>query len=253
MLGELLPANLFALLLVFARVGSALMILPGIGDLYVPQRWRLLFALAVSGIVATALGSALPRLPDGPAALLALLFGEIVIGLFLGTVARLLVAALETAGQIVSLQLGLSAATVFNPAAAQQGAITSALLMALGTLVVFLTDAHHLMIRGIVDSYGLFVPGAGPDLEGIAETMVQVVARTFRTGVELAAPLIVLGIVFYASLGLVSRLMPQLQVFFIAVPVQIIGGVLVFALTLTAVMHWFHEGFVDGLARWALP
>jgi flagellar biosynthetic protein FliR len=253
MLAEFLPANVFALLLVFSRVGSALMILPGIGDLYVPQRWRLLFAMAISGIVAVALGDALPQLPASVPALLALIFGEIVVGLFLGTVARLLIAALEVAGQIVSLQLGLSTAIIFNPSAAQQGAITSAFLMTLGTLVIFLTEAHHLMLRAVVDSYALFQPGAAIRLEGFAQAMSHIVAQSFRMGFELAAPLVVLGVVFYSALGLASRLMPQMQVFFITVPVQIIGGVLVFALTLTAVMHWFHEGFVEGLARWAMP
>ena len=253
MLAELLPANVFALLLVFSRVGAALMILPGIGDLYVPQRWRLLLAMAISGIVAAALGDTLPKLPGAVPTLLALVVGEVVVGLFLGTVARLLISALETTGQIVSLQLSLSAAMVFNPAAAQQGAITSAFLMTLGTLVVFLTDAHHLMLRAIIESYGVFVPGTALQLEGFADVIAQVVAQAFRMGLALAAPLVVLGVVFYSALGLASRLMPQLQVFFIVAPVQIIGGILVFALTLTAAMHWFHDGFVDGLTRWTLP
>ena len=253
MLADLLPANVFALLLVFSRVSAASMILPGIGDLYVPQRWRLLLAMAVSLIVAAALGDALPKLLGTVPALLALLVGETVVGLFLGTVARLLIAALETTGQIVSLQLSLSAAMVFNPAAAQQGAVTSAFLMTLGTLVVFLTDAHHLMLRAIIESYGFFAPGAALRLDGFADAIAQVVAQAFRIGTALAAPLLVLGVVFYSALGLASRLMPQLQVFFIVAPVQIIGGVLVFALTLTAAMHWFHAGFVDGLARWMAP
>ena len=251
-LAQLLPIGAFPVLLVFARVGAALMLLPGIGDLYVPQRWRLLLALALAGIVATVVGPSLPPLPTSPATLLALLFGEIVAGLFLGTVARLLVAALETAGQIVSLQLGLAAATVFNPAAAQQGAVTGAFLMMLGTLLVFLTDAHHLMIRAVVDSYALFTPGTMPLFGDLADAMSKLVAGTFRLALELSAPLVVVGIVFYAALGLVSRLMPQLQVFFIVVPIQIIGGVFVFAATLAAVMRWFHHAFVDGLAPYVL-
>jgi flagellar biosynthetic protein FliR len=252
-LAQLLPAAGFPVLLVFARVGSALMLMPGIGDLYVPQRWRLLLAMALAGIVASVVGPSLPALPTSPAVLLALLFGEIVAGLFLGTVARLLLAALETAGQIVSLQLSLSAATVFNPAAAQQGTVTSALLMMLGTLLVFLSDAHHLMIRAIVDSYALFGPGTAPAFGDLAETMSKLVASTFRLAFELSAPLIVLGIAFYAALGLISRLMPQLQVFFIVVPIQIIGGVFVFAITLAAVMGWFHQGLLRGLAPYLLP
>lgn len=252
-LAEILPAQGFPVLLVFARVGSALMLLPGIGDLFVPQRWRVILAMALAGIVAAALGPALPVLPSSPAVLLTLLFGEVVVGLFLGTVARLLLAALETAGSVISLQLGLSAAMVFNPGAAQQGALTGALMMLLGTLVIFLTDAHHLMIRAVVDSYALFIPGAMPVFGDLAEVMSKLVARTFRMALELSAPLIVLGLVFYGALGLVSRLMPQMQVFFVIVPVQILGGVFAFAATLAAVMHWFHQGFLEGIAPYTVP
>jgi flagellar biosynthesis protein FliR len=252
-LTELLPAQIFPVLIVFARVGAALMLLPGIGDLYVPQRWRLVLAMALAGIVATALGPSLPALPASPAALLALLFGEIVVGLFLGTVARLLVAALETAGSIVSLQLGLSAAVVFNPGAAQQGSVTGVFLMMLGTLVVFLTDAHHLMIRAIVDSYALFAPGTMPVFADFADAISRLVAHTFRLALQLSAPLVVLGVVFFGALGLISRLMPQLQVFFIVVPVQIIGGILAFAATLAAVMHAFHQDFVLRIVGYGLP
>jgi len=252
-LTELLPAHGFPVLLVFARVGAALMMLPGIGDLYVPQRWRLILALMLSGIVATALGTRLPGLPDNAAALLALLFGEIVIGAFLGTVARLLLAALETAGGIISLQISLSAAVVFNPGAAQQGSVAGALLMMLGTIIIFVSDTHHLMIRAVIDSYAVFAPGTIPAFGDFADALSRLVAQTFRLAVELSAPLIVVGLVFYASLGLVSRLMPQLQVFFIAVPVQILGGVFVLAMTLAAAMRWFHQAFVDGMHNYLLP
>jgi flagellar biosynthetic protein FliR len=242
-LTDALVRELFQVMLVFARLGTALMLLPGFGELYVPQRARLLLALLVSLIVATLLGSALPAPPASPAALLALLFGETVVGLLLGTVARILVAALETAGAIVSLQLGLSTATVFNPLMAQQGALTGTFMMVLGVLVIFLTDTHHLMLRGVVDSYTLFAPGAMPPLEDAAATVVRYVGISFRLGVELAAPFIVAGTLFFAALGLVSKLMPQLQVFFVVMPLQVVGGLLILALTLAAVMRWFAESF----------
>jgi flagellar biosynthesis protein FliR len=251
-LQDLLPANIFAVLLVFARVGTALILLPGLGDLYVPQRVRLLLALFLSLIVVSVLGPALPAAPSSPAALVALLFGEIVVGLLLGSIARILVEALEAGGVIISMQLSLSMATVFNPAAAQQSSITGAFMVVLGTLVIFLTDAHHLMLRALVDSYSLFIPGAMPPFEDFASTIVRYVSLSFRLGVELAAPLIVAGTLFYVALGLIAKLMPQLQVFFIVMPLQIIGGLLIFALTLVAVMHWFAESFAAAIGTFVL-
>jgi len=252
-LDRYLPDNLFAVLLVFARVGSALVILPGFGDLYVPQRYRLLLAVFLSLLIAGIVAPLLPALPSSPATLLVLLFGEIVVGLFLGTVARLLVTALETAGSIVALQVGLSSASVFNPMMAQQSALPSSLLMTLGTLVIFLTDTHHLLLRALVDSYSLFAPGVMPILGDASDMVARTAAASFRLGTELAAPFIVAGTLFFAALGLLSRLMPQLQIFFVIVPVQIAGGIAIFALTLSAVMRWFAESFAQQIGNFLSP
>jgi flagellar biosynthesis protein FliR len=252
-LAQLLPANIFAALLVFSRVGSALMLLPGFGDLYVPQRWRLLLGGGLSLLVAAAIAPDLPPLPAQPVQLIALLFSEIVIGLFLGTIARMLLAALETAGGIVSMQLGLSSAQVFNPAMQQQSVITGTLMVTLGVLLIFLTDTHHLLLRAVVDSYALFAPGRLPPVEDLSAAVTRIVAVSFKLGLELAAPFVVGGTLFFAAMGLLARLMPQFQVFFVVVPLQIALGLALFGLTLAAVMHWFLEGFTGTLGSFLVP
>jgi flagellar biosynthetic protein FliR len=252
-LQELLPANLFAVMLVFARTGTALSLLPGFGELTVPQRYRLLFALFLSLILAAVLAPLLPPLPASPVQLCVLLFGEVVVGFFLGTVARILLTALEIAGGIISLQLGLSAAMVFNPTAQQQSPLTGSLLMVLGVVLLFATDTHHLMLRGIVDSYALFAPGVVPPLSDLSDAMARIVATSFLLAVQISAPFIVIGTIFFAALGLVSRLMPQLQLFFIVMPVQIIGGFLVLAFTLAAMMRWFVDAFAQGFTGLLSP
>jgi flagellar biosynthetic protein FliR len=252
-LAQFLPANLFAVLLVFARVGSALMLLPGFGDLYVPQRYRLLLAIALALLLATVLAPGLPALPGDVGHLAVLLFGEIVIGLFLGTLARILLMALETAGGIVSMQVGLSTAQMFNPAFQQQSAIPGTLLVVLGVLVIFLTDTHHLLLRAVVDSYEVFVPGRLAGADELSEAVARVAAASFRLGFELAAPFIVAGTIFFAALGLIARLMPQLQVFFVVVPLQIAAGLALFGLTIAAVMRWFLDDFTRSLGRLFLP
>jgi flagellar biosynthetic protein FliR len=244
-LAQFLPANLFAVMLVFCRIGSALMVLPGFGDLYVPARYRLLLGIFLATIIATALAPLLPVQPGSPLRLLLLLGGEIVIGVFLGTVARMMLSALETAGAIISLQLGLSTAQVFNPLLAQQSAITGAFMTVFGVLLIFLTDTHHLMLRGLVASYGLFPAGGFPGFGDLSDTVAHLVSASFRLAVELAAPFIVLGTIFFVALGFLSRLMPQMQIFFIILPIQVAGGIVVFAATLYAVMQWFLDDFTQ--------
>ena len=244
-----LPAHLFAPLLIFARLGSALMLLPGFGELYVPQRYRLIFALLLAALLAPVLEPQLPRLPAQVPQLMGLLGGEIVIGLFLGTVARFMLLALETAGNVISYQLGLSAAQILNPLLGQQSTLPGSMLMALGVMLVLATNTHHLMLRAAVDSYQVFAAGQMPAFGDLSNAVARTAAVSFQLGLELAAPFLVVGIVFFAALGILSRLVPQLQVFFVTLPVQILGGLAIFALTLTATMGWFIERFADAAQR----
>jgi flagellar biosynthesis protein FliR len=251
-LTEFLPANLFAAFLIFARLGSALMLLPGFGELYVPQRYRLLLALLLSGLLTPVLGPILPTLPASPASLAVIVGGEVAVGIFIGTIARIMVSALETAGMVVSLQLGLSTAVIFNPLAdQQQSPLPSALFAMLGVVLIFLTDLHHLLLRAAVDSYGLFKPGEFLPVGDLSDMVARVAAGSFRLGIEISAPFIVLGLVFFVALGIVARMVPQLQVLFIAQPLQIIGGLLVFAVAMVAGMRWFLDAFVQQMSAFA--
>ena len=246
-LAQYLPANIFAALLVFARIGSAMMLLPGFGEVYVPQRFRLLLAVFISLLLLPILSPLLPAMPASPAKLVAVLGIEIAVGVFIGTLARLILAGLDTAGQIVSLQSGLSNAVMFNPMQSSQSAIPSALYSALGVLLIFLTNLHYLMLRALVDSYMVFPPGRLPPVGDLSQTVTHAVAGSFRLGVEMAAPFIVVGIVFFIGLGLIGRLVPQLQVMFVTLPLQIMGGLLLFALVMAAGMGWFLGAFTHEL------
>ncbi|MBV5336357.1 flagellar biosynthetic protein FliR, partial [bacterium] len=108
LLSGLLVSQIFVWMLVFARVGSAFSVMPTLGDAFVAVRARLLLSLIVSTLVAGPLADQLPKMPDSPFALLVLFFSEITIGLFIGSISRLMVSALEIAGSIIALQAGLA-------------------------------------------------------------------------------------------------------------------------------------------------
>jgi flagellar biosynthesis protein FliR len=243
---QYLPDNLFAAFLIFCRVGATMMLLPGFGEVYVPQRLRLLLALMMAALVTPVLAPMLPPMPSSTGALAVLVFGEVMIGVFVGTLARILVSALETAGMMISLQIGLSTATMFNPLADQSASpLPSAFYGMLGVVLIFLTDMDHLLLRATVESYGLFTPGALPPLGDLTDTVARFAAGSFRLAFEMAAPFIVLGVVFFTALGIIARMVPQLQVLFIAQPLQILAGLVLFAVVLVSGMRWFLEAFVQ--------
>jgi flagellar biosynthesis protein FliR len=247
MLANFITQNLFQFFLVFARIGSAFMLLPGFGEAYVPARLRLVVALALTLGLTPALGAALPPEPVGAWALGLLLMGEIIVGLFLGGLTRILLLALESAGTVIALQIGLASALDTNPATAQQASLIGNFLMALGVVLIFATGLHVPMIRAIADSYAMFPAGKPPMLEDMASMIVRIVGDGFQLAVELSAPFILLGLLFSLSLGLLARLMPQLQVFFIALPVQMLLGFVLMMIGLVVAMSWFLGRFGDAM------
>jgi flagellar biosynthetic protein FliR len=243
MLDELLSAELFAVLVVFVRVGAAVMILPGYGEPYVSPRIRLLLALMVALVTAPVLAPQLPAMPASAILLTLMIFGEVLIGVFLGTVARLFIAALTTAGMVIAYMSSMANALTADPTAAQQGSIAGSFLSIVALLVMFTLDLHHMMLMSVVDSYALFAPGTPPPVADFADLISRVVARTFLLSFQIAAPFVAVGLIFYLGLGLLGRLMPQMQVFFVAMPLQIAIGLIVLALVLPAAMRWFMESF----------
>ena len=253
MLDQFLSAGLFSYMLVFARIGSAITLLPGFGEAYVPQRVRLGLALMLSLIVTPMVGDRMPAMPASMWALLLLVGTEVVIGLLFGTVARLLLLGLQTAGMIVAFQTSLASAIINDPASAQQGSIIGNFFVAMGVLLIFITNMHHMLLAGLVDSYSLFSPGALPPAGDMAELVTRIVAVSFDTAMQISAPYIVVGLVFYLGLGLLARLMPQVQVFFIAIPLQIILSFLVMMLTFSAAMMWFMDRFDATMGGFLAP
>jgi flagellar biosynthesis protein FliR len=249
MLQQLIPNDLFSLMLVFARVGGAVMLLPGFGENYVSPRIRLLFALAITVVLTPIVIDRVPGQPDGLLDIFFLVGGEVLIGVFFGGLARLMVSSLHVGGTIIGFQTSLGNATLLDPSTEQQGSIIAALFNVIGIFLIFAADLHHLMLLALADSYLVFQPGSPPPISDLSETASRVFAQSFALGVQIAAPFIVVGLVFFIGIGLLARLMPQVQVFFIAMPIQIMLGFLVMVLTLSASMLWFltnYESMLTG-------
>lgn len=247
-----LPALAAAFLLVFARIGTMVMLLPGLGELSVPVRVRLTVALVLTAILLPLHRSAyqLDLRALGP--VLLMLGQELLVGAVLGLVARLTISALQVAGFVVAQQLGLGFVTAIDPTQGQQGIIVGNFLTILGITLVFATDLHHLVIAALNDSYALFRPGEIMIVGDIAALFTRVTAAAFRIGVQLAAPFLVFGLLFNLGLGVLSRLMPQMQVFFVGMPLMILAGLLILMLVIGAMMGTFLDYF-EGVLRELAP
>jgi flagellar biosynthetic protein FliR len=234
-----LPAYAATFMLCFSRIGTMIMLLPGLGELTVSPRVRLTLALVLTAVI-------LPLHPNayqvdlqafGPVILT--LFQELVIGAVLGLLSRLTVSALQVAGVVVAQQMGLGFVTAVDPTQGQQGMIVGNFLAVLGITMIFATDLHHLLITALNDSYIIFKPGELPIIGDVANALSGTVAGAFRIGVQIAAPFLVFGLLFNMGLGVLSKLMPQMQVFFVGMPLSIMVGFLILFLVVGAMMATF--------------
>jgi flagellar biosynthetic protein FliR len=172
---------------------------------------------------------------------------EIFVGVVLGLLARLTISSLTIAGSVVAQQMGLGFVTAVDPTQGQQGAIVGNFLGVLGVTMIFATDMHHLVIAALNDSYALFKPGEVPILGDVASVLSTSVSTAFRIGIQLSAPFLVFGLLFNLGLGVLSRLMPQMQVFFVGMPLSIMVGFLILVLVLGAMMMTFLGSVQDVL------
>jgi flagellar biosynthetic protein FliR len=226
-------------LLVFARVGAMIMLLPGFA-MGVPPRVRLVLALAVAYALAPVVQAQYAGVaPQSVLGLGILIAQEITAGILVGAMASIIMMGLQVGGFLIASQIGLAYSQSFDPTQNTQGASVGNFLTLLGTAAIFATDLHHLAIGAIVGSYRMIPPGGHLPTADMAQLVIQLVSSSFALGFQLAAPFMVFGFAVYAGLGLLARLMPQLQIFFIATPINILAGFVIMFAMLGAMITLF--------------
>jgi flagellar biosynthetic protein FliR len=248
MLSDFLVSELFAFLLVFCRLGTALMVMPGFSEIYVPTRIRLLLALTFSLILAPTIKT-LPPLPPEIFGLTSLIIAEIITGFLIGTMARMMISAIHMAGMIIAYQSSLASALIPDVTQNQggQGSVLGNMLAMSAIVIIFASDTHHLMLRGIADSYTLFLPGKMPMLGDFADQASRVMNGAFEMSMKLSAPHLVVGLVLYLGAGVLSRLMPNMQIFFIMIAPQILISFFIFMIVISTLLMWYLDYFRETL------
>jgi flagellar biosynthetic protein FliR len=221
LLDYFLLTQIMAFFMIFCRVGSALMMIPGFGEVYVSPRIRLLFALVFSLLLLPLLSARIPAVPASPLALGIVILGEILIGSFIGMIARTMLSAMHVAGTVIASQSSLATAAMFDPSSGGQSPVVSNLLTIGALTLFFVLDLHHLLLAALVQSYEVFPAEIFPSVADMNLLHTRVMADAFTLGVMLSAPHIIFSLLFYLAGGLMTRLMPNFQVFFIMMPAQI--------------------------------
>lgn len=243
MLGEVLPDEAFGFMMVFVRFSALVFLMPALGDRSVPQRVRLSLGLALTLALFPVVGENVPGVPDTVGGMVAILLMEFITGMVIALAARILFVSTNIAGTVIAFQSGLAAAQNFDPSQGTQSALVSTLLTLVAVTLVFATDTHHLMIMGFANSYALFPVGEAIPAADFAGLVTHFISSTFRLGIQIAAPFIVYAFVFNLSLGLIAKLIPQFQVFFVGLPINILLGFALMSAVIGSMMMLFLEVF----------
>lgn len=238
------PADAIIMMLVFSRVGTMVMALPALGEATIPPRARLILALALTLVMAPVVADTYPKTAeDNMLMLVGLVLAEIVTGLAIGLVLRMVMSAVQVAGNVIATQTGLAFSQTFDASQGTQSALLSMFLSLLAVTLIFSTDLHHLLIAGIQHSFTVFPPGKMLPTGDLMKLAIETTSGLFVTGIQMSAPFLVFGLIVYGAAGVIARMMPQLQIFFLAMPLNILAGFVILGFTLSMMMFWFLEAF----------
>jgi flagellar biosynthetic protein FliR len=231
---------IFSIFLVFCRIGSAIMFVPGIGETFVSPRIRLTFAALLSFVVMPVVHSSMPTMPSSVIDLTLLIGAEVTIGIALGMMLKIILSSIHVLGMIIAYQSGLASGMIFDPSQGNQGTFFGNFLTLLIVVVILASDTHYILIKGLTESFKLINFGTfAQHHDSITQMIIRTTSDAFNVGVKLAAPFIISGLILYLVSGVLSRLMPQLQIFFLMLPAQILMGFTILLASLSGIVLWF--------------
>lgn len=241
-LQDWLTAELYRLLLVFCRVSAALLLLPGFGEQGVPGRIRIIAGLLMAYCIAPLAGPA-PAMP-GPLAATGAIAVETLTGALLGTLSRLLLAAVQMAGQIIGQSIGISNAFAFG-IGMDNSAVLGAAIYAASLAALFALDGHHLAFRALADSYALVPLGQPPPAAASAQAVTAAMARGFHLAMQLSLPFLMLAMIFNVALAGINRALPAMPVFMIGAPALLLTGLYLLGVTAPTLLGEMIGAYAD--------
>ena len=243
------PDTIQATLLIFCRVGACIMLMPGIASPRVPVRARLFIALGITlALAPITVAQVAPSTANGsPVVLVALMAHETMIGAMIGLLARLFLLALETLGTAIAMAVGLGNVLGGPPLDESDAVppITSMITFA-ATVLIFLTDLHWEILRGLAASYTALPVAAGLSARFALAQVGDALGTAFFLALRISSPFIIFAIVVNLALGLLNKLTPQIPVYFVSAPFVIAGGLVMLYFT----SNQFLEAFLFGLSAW---
>ncbi len=244
-LSQILNVEVYKLLIIFTRIGIIFMTMPLFSTAFVYAKFRLGMALILSFILYPAVARLIPPAPSTILELFCVILNEAMIGIFFSLFVNIIFTSLEIATAQTTFSVGFSHSMVFDPFQGQQTMLLNSFAFITAYALLFVLDLHHLLLRAMYDSYTLFHPGKGIPVDDMFNYLIKTLDKSFRIGSEISFPFIALTFVMQTSMAVIAKLMPQLNILFLAMPAQIYFGMHLFAIIIGMIMMYFVQYFTE--------
>ena len=228
---ELLQGHIAAFLLMLTRISGIFLISPFFGSMNIPMFFRVGIALAMSVVLFPVVdGLGTPETPPSIIMFGAAVLGELFIGWLIGFVAYISFAAITMAGKVMDMQVGFAVVNVVDPTSGQQIPLIGSFLYNLAVIILLVTNGHHMLIAALVESFRA-VPLAGLEANiSLALIIANFTGTIFLTGMKIAMPITFAILLTNVGLGILSRTMPQMNIFVVGIPMQLMIGLFVLSM-----------------------
>lgn len=215
-----------------ARILAVVATAPPFSNAAVPMRVKLVLGLAISLALVPAL-PAMPPISPASGQGLMILAQQMVIGMSMGFAMRLAIAAIDYAGEVIGLQMGLGFATFYDPNSSSQTPVISEFLSVLGLLVLLSINGHLMIIATLAQSFTALPVGGSFPVGGTWSNFAHAGTIIFASGLMLALPVVCALLITNVALGVLTRAAPQLNLFAVGFPITLIGGYVMLILSLS--------------------
>jgi flagellar biosynthetic protein FliR len=237
------PREVIFFALVLSRVAGIFSAIPVFGGRTIPLNIKVIVIMMITLVCFPALSITAPQLPTDAFTLALLALREVMVGITLGFITRIIFSAVEFSGQIIGMQMGFTISSIIDPSQGTQTQIMSVMQTLLATLLFLSMNIHHMFIRTIVDSFRI-IPLGGWHLNAeIISFLIKGTSDIFILGIRLAAPVMVALLLTSVTLGIMARAFPQMNIFMVSMPLNIGIGFIVLGLTLTIFFHVLTTAF----------
>ncbi len=248
---EISQYDLYRALLLMFRTGAFLMIVPVFGHVSIPRVLRISLVIVLTVLLFPESSIAPDRLPATTFHLTAVILSELMVGFLMGFVVVLLFAAVQFAGHLVGLQMGLAVANVIDPMSAGQISVIGEFYYLLSLLIFIMINGHHYVIEALIRSFERVPLGGAAFSPEISGFLVNLTAMVFVLAVKLSAPVVITLLIVNAVLGIISRTVPQMNVYIVGFPLSVGVGIAMIGISLPIFKLLVEKAVVGLRTDWA--